>query len=92
VEEEFLAEALAIVRDGFFSTRRRYKNDSRLDLEDARSLSIKLIKAKDDRSIVELARTENTWQRDGVASALQAAPQDADDFVDDVVHKLLRAH
>jgi hypothetical protein len=37
-----------------------------------------------------LSRTDNEWQRDGVAAALSVAPAGADKFVDRIVDILLR--
>jgi hypothetical protein len=83
------AEALAVVRDGFLARRRR-SIESRQDVEDLRMLTLALVEAKDAAAILELARTDNTAQRDGVAAGLQSAPQAAGEFVDGIVKSLLQ--
>jgi hypothetical protein len=94
LESGFAAEALAAVRGGFFGKRQAYaasrQYDRRHDLDDARALTLALVADKDSAAILELAQTDNVWQRDGVAAALQSAPPAADDFVDGVVRTLLR--
>jgi hypothetical protein len=91
LEGGFGAEALAVIRDGFFGQRRSHI-DSRLDLDDTRSLTLALVSDKDQAAILELAQTDNLWQRDGVAAGLLAAPADDDDFVDRVVAALLQVN
>jgi hypothetical protein len=44
----------------------------------------------DQDAIVSLSKTDNIWQRDGVAAALGMAPPDANGFIDKVVGTLLR--
>jgi hypothetical protein len=95
LEGGFKAEALAVVRDGFFAKRRAHirrdpKDIPRCDFEDTRDLTLALVVDKDHAAILELAQTDDISQRDGVAAALQSAPSAADDFVDGVVDALLR--
>jgi hypothetical protein len=90
MEGSFMSEALILLRNGFFRERRAYI-DPRYDLDDARSLTLALVAGTDQAAILELAQTNNVWQRDGVASALQAAPEAEDDFVDSVVAALQQA-
>lgn len=96
LEGGFKAEALAVVRNGFFAQRRAHINlrdpqdIPRCDFDDTRDLTLALIAGKDQAAILELAQTNNVSQRDGVAAALQSAPSAADDFVDGVVGALLR--
>ena len=78
-------DAAAVIRDGLFEVRNDVVGEPRLDGEDTRALTAALIAARDKARIVALARTANTWQRDGVASAMVAAPADAAGFIDDVV-------
>jgi hypothetical protein len=82
-------EALMLVRNRFFDKRRAYI-DPRNDLDDARGLTLALVACKDQAAILELARTDNLWQRDGVTAGLQAAPPTDNEFVDRVVAALLR--
>jgi hypothetical protein len=89
LEVECAAEALAVIRDGFFG-RRHGQVDSRHDLDDARSLTLALVPENDQAAILELAQTDNLWQRDGVAAGLQAAPPADNDFLDRVVGALLQ--
>jgi hypothetical protein len=79
----------AVIRDNLFGVRRSVVGEPRLDAEDTRLLTTALIAARNRAGIVGLACTANTWRRDGVASALQAAPPDAAEFVDGVVGALL---
>jgi TIR domain len=89
LEGDLRDEALMVVRNGFFD-KRRADVDPRYDLDDTRSLTLALVACKDQASILELAQTANLWQRDGVASGLQAAPREDDDFVDRTVEALFR--
>jgi hypothetical protein len=89
VDDKLKDEALMVVRNAFFAKRHAYV-DPRYDLDDARSLTLALVAGKDQAAILELAQTENLWQRDGVASALQAAAPADDEFVDRAVGALLR--
>jgi len=89
LEAECAAEALTLIRDGFFG-RRHGQVESRHDLDDARSLTLALVAENDQAAILELAQTDNLWQRDGVASGLQAAPPADNDFLDRVVGALLQ--
>jgi hypothetical protein len=89
VEAGLLGEARALIRDGFFAARDGVVHDRRLDLEDSSALTLALVRTGDAAGILELARTANNWQRDGVAAALQNAPRAADGFVDTVVAQLL---
>jgi hypothetical protein len=90
LEVGLTGDALATIRDGFFVQRRNHI-DPRHDLDDTRALILALVRARDEPAILELAKTDNVWQRDGVAAGLQAAQPDADDFVDRVVGALLEA-
>jgi TIR domain len=87
-----LAEALAAVRGGFYDQRRQRRISSWYDLDDTLSLVLAMVAARDQPAIVELAQTENIWQRDGVAAALQGAPPAADEFVDAVTGALLQVN
>ena len=89
LEKNDVAEALAAIRGGLFTTRHAVL-DPILDLEDSQALTAALIDKKDTDSIVALAKTENAWQRDGVAAALSIATSSADAFIDGVVDELLR--
>jgi hypothetical protein len=89
LEADLRMEALAVVRDGFFSKRRSWV-DPRHDLDDTRELTLALVGNKDQPAILELAQTDNLWQRDGVAAGLQAAPPSDNDFVDHIVAALLQ--
>ena len=82
-------DAAAVIRDGLFELRNDVVGEPRLDGEDTRALTAALIAARDQARIVALARTANTWQRDGVASAMVAAPVESAGFIDDVVGELL---
>jgi hypothetical protein len=82
-------EALDAVRAGFFDKRCAFV-DLHQDFEDIRSLTLALVSAGDQAAIVDLAQTSNIGQRDGVAAGLQAAPSDADGFIDGVVKALLQ--
>jgi hypothetical protein len=83
--------ALAAIRDGLFARRAEWlkPHEPRLDADDSRNLTLALIAARDQAGILEIARTENTWQRDGVAAALQSVQQDELPFIDRVVGALL---
>ena len=89
LEGGFRDEALALVRDGFFDKRSSYGN-SGSDLDDTRGLTLALIEEGNDGAIIELAKTENVRQRDGVTAGLLAAKPSADSFVGRVVAELLR--
>ena len=89
LETNDVAAALAAIRDGLFTTRHAFL-DPLLDVDDSRAVTAALIAAQDKGAIVSLARTDNVWQRDGVAAALTVAPASADAFVDVVVSTLLR--
>ena len=82
-------DALMVVQRGLFEQRASQLGEPRLDAEDCRNLTAALITASDQKSILTLAQTPSTWQRDGVASALQSAPAQALPFVDGVVAALL---
>jgi hypothetical protein len=88
-----LDEAMNVVQRGLFEQRGSRLHEPRLDAEDSRKLTAALIAAKQRDGILALAQTPSTWQRDGVASALQSALQSAPaellSFVDGVVAGLL---
>ncbi len=88
-----LGEAMNVVRHGLFEQRGARLQEPRLDAEDSRKLTAALIAARNRDGILALAQTPSTWQRDGVASALQSAlesaPADLLSFVDGVVAGLL---
>jgi hypothetical protein len=88
LESGYTAEALAEIRQGFFVKRRSYV-DPRLDHDDSRALTMALVENQDQRAILELSQTDDIWQRDGVAAALQLAPHSADGLIDHVVGALL---
>jgi hypothetical protein len=88
--QNLTAEALAAIRNGFFGERRAHIGPGQ-DLDDARNLTLALVAAEDQAAILELAQTDNVWQRDGVAAGLQAAPQADDDFAGRVVTALQQA-
>ncbi len=88
LEGGFRDEALALVRDGFFD-KRSSQGDSGSDLDDARGLTLALVEEGNEAAILELAKTENVRQRDGVAAGLLAAEPSADNFVGRVVAELL---
>jgi len=91
LEAGAVGEAMAAVRAGLFEVRLRRFAEPRMDAEDSRALVVALVAARDASAILTLARTENTWRRDGVAAALQStAPADLP-FVDRVVRVLLEA-
>ena len=89
LEAGLRTEALAVIRTGFFDKRRAFV-DMHRDFEDIRSLTLALVSVGDEVSIVGLAQTDNIGQRDGVAAGLQAAPPDADGFIEGVVKALLQ--
>jgi hypothetical protein len=89
VESGLAAEALATVREGFFAARRG-EIDPAADYDDARVLTVALVEAGDQAGIVELAKTDNIRQRDGVAAALQIAPPASEAFVAQVVNALMK--
>ena len=82
------AEALSEIRQGFFIKRRAYV-DPHLDHDDSRALTLALVENQDESAILELAQTDDIWQRDGVAAALQLAPPSADRLIQGVVDALL---
>lgn len=82
-------EALEVVRAGLFDKRRAFV-DLHRDFDDIRGLTLALISARDETAIVNLAKTDNIGQRDGVAAGLQAAPADAQGFIEMVVKALLQ--
>jgi TIR domain/AAA ATPase domain len=82
-------EALEAIHAGLFDKRRPFV-DLHRDFEDTRGLTLALIAARDETAIVGLAKTENVGQRDGVAAGLQAAPANAEGFVEGVVKALLQ--
>ncbi|MBV8928816.1 MAG: toll/interleukin-1 receptor domain-containing protein [Mycobacteriaceae bacterium] len=84
-----VADAVAAVHQGLFDCRSEVVGEPRLDMDDSRNLTAALIALGDTEAIVGLAKTTNTWQRDGVASALQGASPDKRDFIDGVVGALL---
>ncbi|MDT5348772.1 MAG: hypothetical protein QOH91_2059 [Mycobacterium sp.] len=88
-----LDEAMNVVRRGLFEQRGNRLHQPRLDAEDSRKLTAALIAARRRDGILALAQTPSTWQRDGVASALQSAlespPAELLSFVDGVVAGLL---
>jgi hypothetical protein len=86
-----VAEAAAAVAEGLFNRRLARFGEPRLDAEDSRALVLALVAARDAPAILALARTVNTWQRDGVAAALQSTPPQDLEFVDRVVRVLLDA-
>jgi hypothetical protein len=88
LEAGLTGEALAAVRDGLFGARRG-QVDPGQDLDDTRELTLALLRARDQPAILELAKTDNIWQRDGVVAALQMAEADDNDFVDRVAGALL---
>jgi hypothetical protein len=89
LEADRVADALACVRHGLFAQRAALLREPRLDAEDSRNLTAALIAAQDQAGIVALAQTASTWQRDGVAAALQSGPAEALPFIDGVVGALL---
>jgi hypothetical protein len=89
LDKDDVAGALAAIRDGLFAERRATL-DPVLDLDDSRTLTAALIAMGDQDAIVSLSKTDNIWQRDGVAAALGMAPPDANGFIDKVVGTLLR--
>jgi hypothetical protein len=84
-------EAVAAVHDGLFERRLARFDEPRMDAEDSHALTLALIAARDAPAILALARTVNTWRRDGVAAALQSTPPQDLEFVDEVVRVLLEA-
>jgi len=93
LDADRLGEAMNVVRHGLFEQRGARLQEPRLDAEDSRKLTAALIAARNRDGILALAQTPSTWQRDGVASALQSAlesaPADLLSFVDGVVAGLL---
>ncbi len=89
LETNDAAGALAAIRDGLFVVRHLLL-DPLLDVGDSRDVTAALIALQDKGAVVSLARTDNVWQRDGVAAALATAPPSADTFVDEVVNALLQ--
>jgi hypothetical protein len=93
LEASRLDAAVNVVQRGLFEQRGSRLHEPRLDAEDSRELTAALIAARDRDGILALAQTPSTWQRDGVASALQSALQSAPtevlSFVDGVVARLL---
>ena len=89
LEKGEVAAALRQIRSGFFAARHD-QIDPRFDLDDSQAVVAGLVAAKDRDAIVDLSKTDNVWQRDGVAAALSLAPAGADQFVDGVVDALLR--
>ena len=83
------AEALRAVELGLFTDRRARLAEPRLDVEDSRNLTAALVAARDQPAILTLARTGNTWQRDGVAAALQSTLPEDLPFVDQLTGALL---
>ena len=90
MERGRLSDALAAVQQGLFTERFARLHEPRLDADDARNLTLALVAARDTAGILALARTENIWQRDGVAGALQSARADDLAFIDQVVGALLK--
>ena len=82
-------DALQAVQDSLFAERLAMCNEPRLDLEDSSNLTLALVAARDRAGILTLARTENIWQRDGVAAALQSTKAEDLVFVDEIVGALL---
>jgi hypothetical protein len=82
-------EAVQLINQGFFTERHTQLDRRQLDTEDSRSITVALVSARDKATILVLARTENTWQRDGIALALQTSDSKDRPFVDDVVRALL---
>jgi hypothetical protein len=91
LEAGLVSEAAAAVGDGLFLRRLARFGEPRLDAEDSRALVLALVATRDAPAILSLARTVNTWQRDGVAAALQSTPPQDLEFVDRVVRVLLDA-
>jgi TIR domain-containing protein len=89
LEKGDVATALREIRGGLFAARHD-QVDPRFDLDDSQAVVARLVAAKDKDAIIALSRTDNVWQRDGVAAALSLAPAGADQFVDSVVDALLR--
>jgi hypothetical protein len=89
LEDGDVAGALAAIRGGFFSVRHPTV-DPILDLDDSRAVVTALVASESADAIVALARTDNVWQRDGVAAALALAPPEAGAFVDRIVGALLQ--
>jgi hypothetical protein len=89
LETNDVAAALAAIRDGLFTARHTFL-DPLLDVDDSRAVTTALVAAQDKDAIVSLSRTDNVWQRDGIAAALTMAPASADTFIDNVVNTLLR--
>jgi hypothetical protein len=90
LEAGLQTEALEVVRAGLFNERHAFVDPHR-DFDDIRTLTLALISARDETAIVSLAKTINIEQRDGVAAGLQAAPTDAEGFIENVVQALLEA-
>jgi hypothetical protein len=91
LEAGLVDEAMAAVGAGLFETRLARFDEPRMDAEDSRAMVVALVAARDAGAILTLARTENTWRRDGVAAALQSTSQADLPFVDRVVRVLLEA-
>lgn len=89
LDEGAVEDAVAAVAGGLFTIRLARLDEPRLDAEDARNLTLALVAARSLPGIVALARTENIWQRDGVAAALQSAGPEDRAFIDEVVGALL---
>lgn len=89
LEAGLAAEALQMIGQGLFADRLGRLGEPRLDGEDSRNLTLALVAARDKEGIVTLAQTENIWQRDGVAAALQSTVPEDLEFVDQVVATLL---
>lgn len=89
LESGDVAGALTAIRGGFFAARHGVV-DPRFDLDDTQAVVAALVIAENQEAIVWLSRTDDEWQRDGVAAALSVAPARADKFVDRIVDVLLR--
>lgn len=85
-----VADAMAAVQQGLFEKRLEKLGEPRLDGEDARRLTARLIEDNNIEAILTLAKTANVWQRDGVAAVLQS-PSTSNQLADQVVGELLAA-
>ncbi|MGH7104460.1 MAG: toll/interleukin-1 receptor domain-containing protein [Acetobacteraceae bacterium] len=90
LEAGLAAEALQVVEAGLFKIREEKLKEPELDADDSRNLTLALVGTHDDGGIVKLARTDNIRQRDGVAAALQSAPEKDLGFINGVVGRLLK--
>jgi len=90
IESGRASDALTAIGQGLFAERFAQLGERRLDADDSRNLTLALVVARDEAGIRTLAQTDNVWQRDGVAGALQSAGPEHLAFIDQVVGTLLR--